>query len=159
MVCYALRGVGGVQHCLLGGWVVYLCVVDVELSSIVMVCQSVRAHTWLGWVDLCTVVRTGLWDHGEKIHLCCKFLVLRGFQYVYYVCQQPNKNKGFTHLEIERNPWLGGYHPEIPRSLCPLSSTEFVEPSPNKVRGYATGVQKLLQHQTSPLTAVRPLLT
>jgi hypothetical protein len=44
---------------------VYLCVVDVELSSIVMVRQSVRAHTRLGWVDLRTV-RTGRWDHGEN---------------------------------------------------------------------------------------------
>ena len=27
-----------------------------------------------------------------------------------------------------QNPWLGGYRPPDPRSLCPLSSTEFVEP-------------------------------
>ena len=26
-----------------------------------------------------------------------------------------------------QNPWLGGYRPPDPRSLCPLSSTEFVE--------------------------------
>ena len=30
--------------------------------------------------------------------------------------------------------------PPDPRSLCPLSSTEFVEPlTPNKIPGYATG--------------------
>ena len=26
-----------------------------------------------------------------------------------------------------QNPWLGGYRPSDPRSLCPLSATEFVE--------------------------------
>ena len=36
-----------------------------------------------------------------------------------------------------QNPWLGGSCPQIP-VLCPLSSTEFVEPSPNKIPGYAT---------------------
>jgi hypothetical protein len=29
-----------------------------------------------------------------------------------------------------QNPWLGGYRPSDPRSLCPLSSNEFVEPPP-----------------------------
>jgi hypothetical protein len=29
------------------------------------------------------------------------------------------------------NPWLGGYCPQIP-VLCPLSSTEFVDPPPKK---------------------------
>jgi len=41
-----------------------------------------------------------------------------------------------------QNPWLGGYRPQIPflSVLCPLSSTEFVEPlPPNKIPGYATG--------------------
>ena len=38
-----------------------------------------------------------------------------------------------------QNPWLGGYRPPDPRSLCPLSSTEFVEtPPPNEIPGYAT---------------------
>ena len=37
-----------------------------------------------------------------------------------------------------QNPWLGGYRPPDTRSLCPLSSTEFVEPHPNKIPGYAT---------------------
>jgi hypothetical protein len=34
---------------------------------------------------------------------------------------QPNKNTGFTHLQIGRNPWLGGYRPQIPilSALCP----------------------------------------
>ena len=31
-----------------------------------------------------------------------------------------------------QNPWLGGYRPPDPRSLCPLSSTEFFEPPPKK---------------------------
>ena len=29
-----------------------------------------------------------------------------------------------------QNPWLGGYRPPDPHSLCPLTSTEFVEPPP-----------------------------
>jgi hypothetical protein len=62
----------------------YLCVVDVVLSStvavlqvlIVMVRQSVWAHTRSGWVDPRSVVRMGQWDHGENklalvaIHWC-----------------------------------------------------------------------------------------
>jgi hypothetical protein len=36
-----------------------------------------------------------------------------------------------------QNPWLGGCRPQIP-VLCPLSSTEFVEPLPKKIPGYAT---------------------
>jgi hypothetical protein len=31
-----------------------------------------------------------------------------------------------------QNPWLGAYSPRS-RSLCPLSSTEFVEPPPKKI--------------------------
>ena len=41
-----------------------------------------------------------------------------------------------------QNPWLVGYRPPDPRSLCPLSWTEFFEPpapGPNKIPGYATG--------------------
>jgi len=43
-----------------------------------------------------------------------------------------------------QNPWLGGLPPPDPHCLCPLSSTEFVEPPtlPNKIPGYATGWQK-----------------
>ena len=37
-----------------------------------------------------------------------------------------------------QNPWLGGLLPQDPRSLCPLSSTEFVEPPKNKIPVYAT---------------------
>jgi len=38
-----------------------------------------------------------------------------------------------------QNPWLEGLPPPDPRSLCPLSSSEFVEPLPsNKIPGYAT---------------------
>jgi hypothetical protein len=34
--------------------------------------------------------------------------------------QQPNMNMGFTHLQIEQNPWLGAYRPQSPFSLpCP----------------------------------------
>jgi hypothetical protein len=43
----------------------------------------------------------------------------------------------FTHLQIERNPWVGGYCSQIP-VLSALSSAEFVEPPPNKIPGYAT---------------------
>ena len=31
-----------------------------------------------------------------------------------------------------QNLWIGGYRPPDPRSLCPLSSTEFVEPPPTE---------------------------
>jgi hypothetical protein len=31
--------------------------------------------------------------------------------------QQPSKNTGFTHLHVERDPSLGGYHPQTPLSL------------------------------------------
>ena len=38
-----------------------------------------------------------------------------------------------------QNPWLGGYRPPDLRYLCPVSSTEIVEPPhPNKIPGYAT---------------------
>jgi hypothetical protein len=35
---------------------------------------------------------------------------------------------GFIHLQIEWNPWLGGFLSPDPRSLCPLFSADFVEP-------------------------------
>ena len=39
-----------------------------------------------------------------------------------------------------QNPWLGGLPPPDPLSLCPVSSTAFIEPPPrNKIPGYATG--------------------
>ena len=37
-------------------------------------------------------------------------------------------------------PLTRGLTPPDPRSLCHLSSTEFVEPSPNKIPGYATDI-------------------
>jgi hypothetical protein len=39
---------------------------------------------------------------------------------------------GFTHLQIERNPWLGGYRPQIPilSALCP--QVNFLTPPPPK---------------------------
>jgi len=40
-----------------------------------------------------------------------------------------------------QNPWLGASRPPDPRSLCLLSSTEFVEPPLNKIPGYATDVR------------------
>jgi hypothetical protein len=46
-----------------------------------------------------------------------------------------------SNYSFLQNPWLGGPLPPDPRSLCPLSSTEFVEqpPSPpNKIPEYAT---------------------
>ena len=36
-----------------------------------------------------------------------------------------------------QNPWIGGYAPR-PRSLCPLSSTEFVEPPPTRKKCLGT---------------------
>ena len=45
-----------------------------------------------------------------------------------------------TKLQLPREPLTRGLPPPDPRSLCPLSSTEFVEPPPpNKIPGYATG--------------------
>ena len=41
-----------------------------------------------------------------------------------------------------QNPWLGGLPLPDPCSLCPLSSTEFVEPLRKKIPGYATGYQR-----------------
>jgi hypothetical protein len=58
-----------------------------------------------------------------------------------------------TGLQIERNPWLGGYRPPDPRSLCPLSSPEFVEPPhPNKIPGYANGKRVTTSNPTAQPT-------
>jgi hypothetical protein len=35
-------------------------------------------------------------------------------QFRWKYIRKPNKNAGFTHLQIERNPWLAGYRPQIP---------------------------------------------
>ena len=51
-----------------------------------------------------------------------------------------------------QNPWLGGYRPSDPRSLCPLSATEFVgtpPPHANKIPGYATGIVHLAKDAVS----------
>ena len=48
-----------------------------------------------------------------------------------------------------QNPWLGSYLPPYTRSVCPLSSTEFVEPLPNKIRGYATATMCTEKSQNS----------
>jgi len=37
-----------------------------------------------------------------------------------------------------QNPRLGAYRPPDPRSVCPLSSTEFGEPPANEIPGNAT---------------------
>ena len=44
-----------------------------------------------------------------------------------------------TKLQLHPEPLTRGLPPPDPRSPCPLSSTEFVEPPlPNKISGYAT---------------------
>jgi len=42
-----------------------------------------------------------------------------------------------------QNPRLGGYRPPDPRSLCPLSQLNLLNPPPppNKIPGYATDIQ------------------
>jgi hypothetical protein len=45
---------------------------------------------------------------------------------------------GFTHLLIERNPWLGGYHPQTSFSLPPVLNWICLTPLPKKNPGYAT---------------------
>jgi len=47
-----------------------------------------------------------------------------------------------TKLQLPPEPLTRGLPPPDPRSLCRLSSTEFVEPPPlpNKILGYATGL-------------------
>jgi hypothetical protein len=42
-------------------------------------------------------------------------------------------------LQLPPEPLTKGLPPLEPRSLCPLSSTEFIEPPTNKIPGYATG--------------------
>ena len=46
-----------------------------------------------------------------------------------------------TKLQLPPEPLTRGLPPPDPRSLCPLSSTEFVEPPPNKIPEYATVVR------------------
>ena len=40
-----------------------------------------------------------------------------------------------------QNPQTRGLPPPDPRSLCPLSSTEFVEPPQKKIPGYANATR------------------
>jgi hypothetical protein len=44
----------------------------------------------------------------------------------------------FTHLQIEWDPWLGGYRPQIPvlSALCPQLNL-LNPPPPEKIPGYA----------------------
>jgi hypothetical protein len=62
---------------------------------------------------------------------------------------QPNKNTGFTHLQIEWNPWIGGYRPQISvlsvlNWICWTLPPEKIPgenpPPPEKNSGYATAV-------------------
>jgi hypothetical protein len=50
-----------------------------------------------------------------------------------------------------QNPWLGGYRPPDPRSLCSLPSTGFVELPlpPDNIPGYATALNIYLYHYQS----------
>ena len=43
-----------------------------------------------------------------------------------------------TKLQLPPEPLTRGLLPPDPRSLCSLSSAEFVEPPLNKIPGYAT---------------------
>ena len=43
-----------------------------------------------------------------------------------------------TKLRLPPEPLTRGLPPPDPRSLCPLCSTEFVDPPGNKIPGYAT---------------------
>jgi len=45
-----------------------------------------------------------------------------------------------TKLQLPPEPLTRVLLPPDPRSLCSLSSTEFVEPPPNKIPGYATEI-------------------
>ena len=49
-----------------------------------------------------------------------------------------------------QNPWLGGYRPPDPRSLCPLSWTEFVEHPRTKFLGTPLIYTKVFQMVLSP---------
>jgi hypothetical protein len=62
---------------------------------------------------------------------------------------------GFTHLQIERNPWLGGYRTQIAvlSALCPQLNLLNTAPPPfgknpgltlsEKIPGYANGFWSL----------------
>jgi hypothetical protein len=62
----------------------------------------------------------------NKVIVIINSLKYQKFRKVYYMkFLVPN----YSFLQ---NPWLGGYRPQI-LVLCPLSSTEFVEPLPRKI--------------------------
>ena len=44
------------------------------------------------------------------------------------------------NYSLPPEPLTRGLTPTDPRSLCPLSSTEFVDPPPEKIPGYATAL-------------------
>jgi hypothetical protein len=46
-----------------------------------------------------------------------------------------------TKLQLPPEPLTRGFLPPDPRSVCPLSSTEFVETPPNKIPGFITDRQ------------------
>jgi hypothetical protein len=55
---------------------------------------------------------------------------------------------GFTHLQIECNPWLEGYRPQIPvlSALCPQLNL-LNAPLPEKIPGYTTAIGYIMHHQ------------
>jgi hypothetical protein len=50
---------------------------------------------------------------------------------------QPNQNMGFIHLQIEWNPWLGGYGPQIPVLSGLFPQLNIWTPQKRKVLGVA----------------------
>ena len=58
-----------------------------------------------------------------------------------------------TKLQLPPEPLTRGLLPPDPRILCPLSSTEFVEPPPNKIPGYATAWSHFQTPEHTFLTA------
>jgi hypothetical protein len=54
---------------------------------------------------------------------------------------------GFIHLQIEWNPWLEGYSPQIPilSALYPqLNLLNNPHPPPEKISGYVTAYDKFI---------------
>jgi hypothetical protein len=60
---------------------------------------------------------------------------------------------GFIHLQIEWNPWLGGYRPQIPvlSALCP--QLNLLNPHEKKFPGCATAHMPASVYNTRSLTA------
>jgi hypothetical protein len=59
-------------------------------------------------------------------------------------------NTGFTHLQIERNPWLGGYRPQIPvfSALCPQLNLLNAPPPPCVIMSRSETVSPVYRHST-----------